>query len=171
MVSCSFFLVYAFSCLRAGLASPLPHASLKPPVSTPLEVETLGFVLLCVDSSSLSTASQSQNQEQVGSVFVLSTLWAVSKLASPGQSAQSLVSWGYYAVLSRSVTTDSLQSRELYPTRLPCPRDSPGENTGVSFHVLLQGIFVTQGLNLGLPHCRWILYQLSRQGSPGILGG
>ena len=28
-------------------------------------------------------------------------------------------------------------------------------------HLLLQGIFVTQGLNLGLLHCRQILYQLS----------
>ena len=34
---------------------------------------------------------------------------------------------------------------------------------------LLQGIFPTQGSNPGLPHCRWILYQLSHQGSPGIL--
>ena len=31
---------------------------------------------------------------------------------------------------------------------------------------LLQGIFPTQGLNPGLLHCRWILYQLSYQGSP-----
>ena len=30
---------------------------------------------------------------------------------------------------------------------------------------LLQGIFPTQGSNLGLPHCRWISYQLSRQGN------
>ena len=34
---------------------------------------------------------------------------------------------------------------------------------------LLQGVFPTQGLNPGLPHCRWILYQLSHQGSPRIL--
>ena len=33
----------------------------------------------------------------------------------------------------------------------------------------LQGIFPTQGWNPGLPHCRWILYQLSHQGSPKIL--
>ena len=33
-------------------------------------------------------------------------------------------------------------------------------------HFLLQGIFPTQGSNPGLPHCRWILYQLSQQGSP-----
>ena len=34
---------------------------------------------------------------------------------------------------------------------------------------LLQGIFPTQGLNPGLPHCKWILYQLSHKGSPRIL--
>ena len=33
-------------------------------------------------------------------------------------------------------------------------------------HALLQGIFPTQGLNRDLPHCRWILDQLSYQGSP-----
>ena len=47
--------------------------------------------------------------------------------------------------------------------------DSPGKNTGVGCHVLLQGIFPTQGSNPGLPHCRWILYQLSHKGSPRIL--
>ena len=47
--------------------------------------------------------------------------------------------------------------------------DSPGKNTGVGCHALLQGIFATQGLNPSLPHCRWILYQLSHQGSPRIL--
>ena len=34
---------------------------------------------------------------------------------------------------------------------------------------LLQGIFPTQGSNPGLPHCRWILCQLSHKGSPRIL--
>ena len=34
---------------------------------------------------------------------------------------------------------------------------------------LLQGIFSTQGLNPGLPHCRQNLYQLSHKGSPRIL--
>ena len=42
----------------------------------------------------------------------------------------------------------------------------PGKNTGVCCHSLLQGIFPTQRLNLGLLHCRQILYQLSHQASP-----
>ena len=44
--------------------------------------------------------------------------------------------------------------------------DSPGKNTGVGCHALLQGIFPTQGSNPGLLHCRWILYRLSHQESP-----
>ena len=42
--------------------------------------------------------------------------------------------------------------------------DSPGNNTGVGCHALLQGVFLTQGSNLDLLHCRWILYHLSHQG-------
>ena len=49
-----------------------------------------------------------------------------------------------------SVVSDSLQPHGLYPTRLLCPWDSPGKNTGVDFHALLQGIFLTQGWNLCL---------------------
>ena len=52
------------------------------------------------------------------------------------------------------------------PTRLPRPWDSPGKNTGVGCHFLLQRIFLTQGLNPGLLHCRQMLYHLSHQGSP-----
>ena len=51
------------------------------------------------------------------------------------------------------------------------PWNSLGQNTGVSSLSLLQGIFPTQGLNPGLPHCRRILYQLSQKGSPRILEG
>ena len=39
-----------------------------------------------------------------------------------------------------------------------CPWNSPGKSTGVGCHFLLQGIFPTQGLNLGLLHYRQILY-------------
>ena len=46
-----------------------------------------------------------------------------------------------------------------------CPWDSPGKNTRVGCRFLLQGIFLTQGLNPGLPHCRQMLYDLSHQGS------
>ena len=50
--------------------------------------------------------------------------------------------------------------------------DSPGKNTGMGCHALLQGIFLTQESNpclLCLLHCRQILYLLSHQGSPNRL--
>ena len=46
--------------------------------------------------------------------------------------------------------------------------DSPGKNTGVGCHSLLQGIFPIQDLNPGLPHCRQILCHLGHQRSPFI---
>ena len=48
------------------------------------------------------------------------------------------------------------------------PWNFPGQNTGVGSLSLLQGIFPTQELNQDLLHCRWILYQLSYQGSPWV---
>ena len=55
------------------------------------------------------------------------------------------------------------------PHGLHNPWNSPGQNAGVGSLSLLQGIFLTQGSNPGLPCCRWILHQLSHQGSPRIL--
>ena len=49
------------------------------------------------------------------------------------------------SMVSRSVMSDSLPPRGLQPTRLLCLWDSPGKNTGVGCHFLLQGIFPTQG--------------------------
>ena len=86
------------------------------------------------------------------------------------------------AWLTHSLTYSSSQEKvkvtQLCPTlcdpedsatRLLCPWNSPGQNTGVGSHFLLQGIFLTQGSNPSLLHCRWILYHLSHQGSPRIL--
>ena len=56
--------------------------------------------------------------------------------------------------------SNSLQLHVLYS-----PWNSPGQNTGVGSLFLLQGIFPTQGSNPGVPHCRWILYQLSHKGT------
>ena len=66
---------------------------------------------------------------------------------------------------SHSVMSNSLLPHGLWPTRLLCPWDSPGKNTRVGCHVLLQGIFPNQRSNLGLLHCRQILYDLSHPGS------
>ena len=60
--------------------------------------------------------------------------------------------------------SDSLQPHGLYS-----PWNSSGQSTGEGSLSLLQGIIPTQELNLGLLHCRWILYQLSHKRSPRIL--
>ena len=73
-----------------------------------------------------------------------------------GLSIPLLVCWE----LSRSVMSNSLCPHGLYS-----PWNSPGKNTGVGCHALLQGIFPTQGSNPSLPHCRCILYHLNHQRS------
>ena len=53
---------------------------------------------------------------------------------------------------SHWVVSNSQRPHGLYPTRILCPWDSPGKNTGRGCHFLLQGIFLTQGSNPSLPH-------------------
>ena len=53
-------------------------------------------------------------------------------------------------------------------TRLLCPWNPPGKNTGVGCHSVFQGIFPTQGLNLDLPHCRQILLPPEPPGKPFV---
>ena len=69
-------------------------------------------------------------------------------------------------MLRRSIVSNSL--RPFGPPGSSVHGDSPGKNTGVGCHALLQGLFPTQGSNPGLLHCRWILYQLSHKGSPQL---
>ena len=60
------------------------------------------------------------------------------------------------------LVSDSLRPHVLKPSRLL----SPGKDTGVGSYSLFQGICLTQDLNLGLLHCRKILYHLNHQGGP-----
>ena len=55
------------------------------------------------------------------------------------------------------------------PTRLLCPWNSPCKNTGASCHFLLQGIFPTQRLNLGLLHHRQMFYLWVTGEAPNII--
>ena len=65
--------------------------------------------------------------------------------------------------------SQSVMSNSSWPHKLYSPWNSLGQNTGVGSLSLLQGIFLTQGSNPCLPHCRQILYQLSQKGSPRVL--
>ena len=82
-----------------------------------------------------------------------SDLGTVTLPDSPGTTCRAVLSPVKVKVLSHSWqhTLDT----NLYPW------NSPGKDTGVGGHSLLQGIFLIQGSNPGLPHCRQILYHLS----------
>ena len=94
--------------------------------------------------------------------------WEVDKEKRPSQEsnkwnfsvtdrgAEWLRSWIRYRKWS-----DSVSRVQLFAT----PWNSPGKNTAVGSHCLLQRIFQTQESNRGLLHCRQILYQLRYQGS------
>ena len=71
-------------------------------------------------------------------------------------------------VMGRWVMSNSLRLHGLQPASLLCPQHSPGKNTGVDCHSLLQGIFLVQRLNLGLLHGRQILYHPSYQASHSV---
>ena len=79
-----------------------------------------------------------------------------------------IISSNYFYFLKIS-ESHSVTSGSLWPHGLYSPWNSPGQNTGVGSLSLLQGVFPTQGLNPGLLHCKWFLYQLSHQGRPRIL--
>ena len=68
---------------------------------------------------------------------------------------------------SLCVLASSGPASPIYTTYSPpgslCPWNSPDKNTGVGCHFLLQGLFLAQGLNLGLLHCRQLLYLVSHR--------
>jgi len=91
--------------------------------------------------------------------------WSGLPLPSPSTWLETLKASENFSpnLLCACVHAQSLQScpplsDPMESERPLCPWDSPGKNTGVGCHLLLQGIFLTQGSNLGLLHCRQILY-------------
>ena len=87
-----------------------------------------------------------------------------SLCCTPGTNAASFIRRVSFIA---SGVSDSLQPHGLWPVRLLCPWDSPGKDTGVACHALLQ-IFPAQGLNpylLGLLHWQVVLYCLRHLGS------
>ena len=86
-------------------------------------------------------------------------------MASSAVTVATVYSW-LLIVHAHSVVSTLCDPVDCSPPGSSVHGDSPGKNTGVGYHALLQGIFPTQGSNLGPPHHRQILYHLSHQGSP-----
>ena len=74
--------------------------------------------------------------------------------------------WHFSVLPSPWSESHSVVSNSLRPHWLYSPWNSLGQNTGVGSLSLLQEISPTPGIELGLLHCRWIIYQLSYQGIP-----
>ena len=79
---------------------------------------------------------------------------------SPRGCSCPLSRWKVKALVTQSCLTPC-DPMHCSPPGFSVHGDSPGKNIGVGCHALLQGIFLTQGLNPGLLHCRKILYHLS----------
>ena len=95
-------------------------------------------------------------------------LYHLSHQGSPHKNVCVCVCVCVCVYVSHSVLSDSMQPHGLWPTRLLCPWDSPGKNSGVDCHFLLQGIFPTQGSNPCLPHWQVDSLPLSHQGLSAI---
>ena len=130
-------------------------------------------------SPSPGTPLDSRNHYVVGCVCVCvcvgEGLWEKSlKIVynQSGDRARDTIShyyWWWW--FSRYVVSNSCDPMDRGPPGSSDHGDSPGKNTGVDCHFLLQGIFLMQELNLGLLHCRQILHQPSYKGSsPTIFG-
>ena len=85
----------------------------------------------------------------------------VLKLWLPDQQHQDQYPLGTYSAVLCLVTQlcpNLCNPMDCSPPGSSVHGDSPGKNTGVGCHALLQGIFPTLGSNPGLPHCRRIVY-------------
>ena len=123
--------------------------------------------------SSLWTPCTAAHQAPLSIGFFRQEYWSGLVFPRPGDLPDpgiELVSPTALAAAGRFFTTEPpgkphiLRPHGLQPTRL-CPGNSLGNNTGVDSHSVLQGIFPTQGSNLGLLHCGQILYHLNHQGN------
>ena len=130
-------------------------------------------------SNALGTHTEETRNERdtcspmfTAALFTIARTWKQARCPSADEWIRKL--WYIYTMeysvqFSCSVVSDSLRPHGLQPTRLlsPCNSpgvDCPGNSPGVDCHFLFQGIFPTQGSNLGLPHCRQTLYR-HHQGS------
>ena len=115
---------------------------------------TLGS--FCFFSPPIVSSSQLDKEKWDSTSYVASILSCKRWSFAYGHRSYWLCSFNSVCV-SCSVVSNSLRFHGLKFTRLLCPWQFPGKNTGVGCHSFLQGIFPTQGLNLGLLHCRQIL--------------
>ena len=102
----------------------------------------------------------------MGKAWMLSPHDSEEGLATLAQCSHSVLYWRPESESHPAAAKSLVMSKSLQSHGLCSPGNSPDQNTGVVSLYFLQGILPTKGLNPGRLHCRWILYQLSYQGSP-----
>ena len=125
----------------------------------------LDFSLLFLEKSWIAPKSFMLKKEREKIITYKLVFQMTNKPYNRKRSDPSISTHRVYAHLVAQSSRLTLRPHGLPLPDPPVHGDSPGKNTGVRCHALLQGIFPTQGLNPGLPHCRWILYQLSHKES------
>ena len=169
-------------CLESGASEPSyhpvpppglsPHVPLTKPESGPkawnsgyCHSDPLSRVLL----TQTSRVQEMVSWVNAGTFMGRSLRATDAKLGSP--MCLKLVNCRYNKCASHSLLTRKVEVNVTQSCLTLCdPMDYTlhgilGQNTGVGSRSLLQRIFPTQGSNPGLPHCRWILYQLSYKGN------
>ena len=98
---------------------------------------------------------------------VMSNAWQPHGLSSPWDSPGQNTGVGSLSLLQGNLPNPGIEPKSpaLRVDSFPAEPQGKPKNTGVGSLSLLQGIFPTQESNWGLLHCRWIVYQLSYQGS------
>ena len=117
-----------------------------------------------------SPALQSEEQKEIPFEATRGYFWLKNPKIRKGTDGSTEYPWKREELRLKDDVSKScsVTSKSLRPHGLYSPWNFPDQNTGVGSLSLLQGMFPTQGSNPGLPHCRWILYQLSHKGSPMI---
>ena len=126
--------------------------------------------LFCCDSRAKAKV------KSLSCVWLFVTPWTIAYQASPSMGFSRQEHWsglpfpppGDLPDSGIEPRTPALQTDTftIWATREVCCDETSEKIWNFYLSNLCQGIFPTQELNPSLPHCRWILYQLSHQGSP-----
>ena len=100
---------------------------------------------------------------------LFTTSWAAAFQAPPSMRFSLNSAWCAQSLSCAQLFTTSWAVATMATARLLCPWDFSDKNTGVGCHFLLQGIFLTQGLNLGLLHQQADSIPLNHLGSQSSL--
>ena len=125
----------------------------------------------CLWDAIINRSDSIAHQRKGTITIIIDTLHGVATTWNSAFTDSSPCLWTRLCLVSQSCLT-LCDPMDCGPPGSSVHGDSPGKNTGMGCHFLLQGIFPTRGLNPGLPCCRQILYSLSHQGSPlWLVGG